>query len=72
MQYSVQFFTWTPREGVHQVGQTIAVEAVNAKLAAVTLLGVPLDETGASNRLAARVWKRENEERADCVCFFYH
>lgn len=72
MQFSVQFFTWTPHQGVHQVGQTIDVEASNPKIAAVSLLGLPLDEKGATNRLAARVWAREDGEKADCVCFFYH
>jgi hypothetical protein len=40
MHYSVQFFTWTPKQGVHQVGSTIEIDAVNPKLAAVSLLGL--------------------------------
>jgi hypothetical protein len=71
MHYNVQFFTWTPRDGVHQVGRTVEIDAVNAKLAATSLLGVRLGETGESSRLAARVWADEDAAKADCVCFFY-
>jgi hypothetical protein len=52
MHYSVQFFTWTPKQGVHQVGSTIEIDAVNPKLAAVSLLGLRLEETGAAKKLA--------------------
>jgi hypothetical protein len=72
MHYSVQFFTWTPKQGVHQVGSTVEVDAVNPKLAAVSLLGLRLDETGAAKKLAARVWNAPDDCKADCECFYYH
>jgi len=72
MHYSVQFFTWTPKQGVHQVGSTIEIDAVNAKLAAVSLLGLRLDETGAAKKLAVRVWNAPDDSKADCECFYYH
>ena len=72
MHYSVQFFTWTAKEGVHQVGPVIEIDAVNPKLAAVSLLGLRLDETGAAKKLAARVWSAPDESKSDCQCFYYH
>jgi hypothetical protein len=72
MHYSVQFFTWTPKQGVHQVGSMIEIDAVNPKLAAVSLLGLRLDETGAAKKLAVRVWTTPDDSKADCACFYYH
>ncbi|TCQ09662.1 hypothetical protein C8J34_10258 [Rhizobium sp. PP-F2F-G36] len=71
MHYNVQFFTWTPRDGVHQVGTMVEIDAVNAKLAATSLLGLRLGDSGEASRLAARVWAAEDAAKADCVCFFY-
>jgi hypothetical protein len=72
MHYSVQFFTWTPKQGVHQVGSTVEIDAVNPKLAAISLLGLRLDETGTAKKLAVRVWNAPDDNKADCECFYYH
>lgn len=72
MHYSVQFFTWTPKLGVHQVGSVVEIDAVNPKLAATSLLGLRLDETGTAKKLAVRVWSASDEIKADCACFYYH
>ncbi|APG84498.1 MULTISPECIES: hypothetical protein [Sinorhizobium] len=72
MHYSVQIFTWTAREGVHQVGSVIEVDAPNPKAAAVSLLGLRLEDNGESSKLAVRVWRGEDAQKADCDCFFYH
>ncbi|WEZ84311.1 hypothetical protein P6U16_06595 [Rhizobium sp. 32-5/1] len=72
MHYSVQIFTWSPKLGVHQVGSAIEIDALNPKFAAVTLLGMRLDETGSSRNLAVRVWNAEDAEKADCSCYYYH
>lgn len=49
MHYNVQIFTWTARLGVHQVGSVIEIDAPNPKAAAISLLGLRLDETGESS-----------------------
>lgn len=72
MHYSVQFFTWTPKLGVHQVGSTVEIDAVNPRLAVVSLLGLRLEESGAATKLAARVWNVPDDNKADCACFYYH
>ncbi|WP_075289158.1 hypothetical protein [Pararhizobium arenae] len=72
MHYSLQFFSWTPHEGVHQVGSIIEVNALNPKLAATALLGVRLDDAGAARRLAVRVWNDSDDSKADCTCYYYH
>ncbi|PLU76338.1 hypothetical protein BMJ19_29625 [Sinorhizobium medicae] len=72
MHYNVQIFTWTARLGVHQVGSVIEIDAPNPKAAAVSLLGLRLDETGESSRLAVREWRGEDATKADCDCFYYH
>ncbi|WP_438748469.1 hypothetical protein [Pararhizobium sp. O133] len=72
MHYSVQFFTWTPKLGVHQVGTIVEIDAVNPKLAATSLLGLRLDETGTAKKLAVRVWSAPDDSQADCACFYYH
>ena len=72
MQYRVQFFSWTPSFGVRQVGRVITTNAPSPKLAAITLLNLPLDETGAPKNLAVRVWSPDEAEKADCACFYYH
>jgi len=72
MHYSVQIFTWTPKLGVRQVGSAIEIDAVSPKFAAISLLGMRLDETGSSKNLAVRVWKAEDAEKADCSCYYYH
>ncbi|WP_331374288.1 hypothetical protein [Sinorhizobium chiapasense] len=72
MHYSVQIFTWTARLGVHQVGSVIEVDAPNPKAAAVSLLGLRLDDSGKSSKLAVRVWRGEDAYKADCDCFYYH
>ncbi|OLP58608.1 hypothetical protein BJF93_17330 [Xaviernesmea oryzae] len=72
MQYRVQLFSWTPRQGVQQVGRVIDTNAPSAKLAVLALLNLPLDEAGAPKNLAARVWQPDGDEKADCACFYYH
>ncbi|WEJ11537.1 hypothetical protein [Sinorhizobium prairiense] len=72
MHYNVQIFTWTARLGVHQVGSVIEIDAPNPKAAAISLLGLRLEETGELSKLAVRVWKGEDATRADCDCFYYH
>ncbi|MDO9416368.1 hypothetical protein [Pararhizobium sp.] len=72
MHYTVQLFSWTPREGVHQVGSTFEIDALNPKNAAISLLGLRLDEDGNSNRLAARVWSAATDATAECSCYYYH
>lgn len=72
MQYSVQFFTWTRQLGVHQVGKTVEIEALNPRTAAISLLGVRLEETGSTTKLAARVWQPASDSQSDCICFYYH
>lgn len=72
MHYSLQFFTWTPKEGVHQVGAIVEMNALNPKLAATSLLGVRLDDNGAARKLAVRVWSDGDESKADCACYYYH
>ncbi|MBP2238459.1 hypothetical protein J2Z31_004996 [Sinorhizobium kostiense] len=72
MHYNVQIFTWTARQGLHQVGSPIEVDAPNPKAAAVSLLGLRLDDKGDSSKLAVRVWRREDAVKADCDCFYYH
>ena len=54
------------------VGSRIEIEAVNPKLAAVSLLGIRLDDTGAAKKLAVRVWNASDDSKADCACFYYH
>ena len=72
MQYSVQFFTWTAREGVHLKGPTVDIRASNPRLAAINLLGLKLDDHGPSRNLAARVWSAGDDEHSTCECFYYH
>ncbi|HTO33631.1 MAG TPA: hypothetical protein VL202_21035 [Pararhizobium sp.] len=72
MHYSVQFFTWTPKQGVHQVGAMVEVDAINPKLAATSLLGLRLMEEGTAKKLAVRVWSAPDDSKADCQCFYYH
>ncbi len=72
MHYNVQIFTWTARQGLHQVGSLIEVDAPNPKAAAVSLLGLRLEDKGDSSKLAVRVWRREDAEKVDCDCFYYH
>lgn len=69
--YSVQIFTWTARHGVQQVGSAIEVDALNPKAAAVSLLGLRLEDKGACTKLAVRVW-HDDVQRAECDCFYYH
>ena len=71
MHYSVQFFSWTPKQGVHQVGSTVEVDAINPKLAATSLLGLRLEEKGAAKKLAVRVWSAPDDYKADSQCFYY-
>lgn len=72
MHYNVQIFTWTARQGVHQVGSAIEIDAPNPKAAAVSLLGLRLGESGDSSKLAVRVWRDEDAEKVDCDCFYYY
>ncbi|KRD49006.1 MULTISPECIES: hypothetical protein [Sinorhizobium/Ensifer group] len=71
MHYNVQIFTWTPRQGVHQVGSAIEVDAPNSKAAAVSLLGLRLENQGCATKLAVRVW-HDDAYRAECDCYYYN
>lgn len=72
MHYNLQFFTWTPQDGVHQVGKTVEINALSPKVAATSLLGIRLEETGAARKLAVRVWSDSDDAKAECACFYYH